>query len=89
MMGVAEKSNRRGGVQQALQRLRGSEHVFVFILKCAVDQHDPIGGQRPARKIGQPLQVLGLQLRRCVQSTAAFATGLKSSAVITPEIALS
>ena len=88
MMGVAEKRNRRGGVQQSFQRLRGSEYVFVLILKCAVNQHDPVGGQRPARQIGQPFQVLGFSCS-LVQSTAAFAIGLKSSAVITPEMALS
>src|ERR1700687_4691708 len=37
VMRVPEESDGGGGVQKTVQGLRGSEDVFVFILKCAVD----------------------------------------------------
>jgi len=36
-MRVPEESDGGGGIQKTVQSLRGSEDVFVFILKCAVD----------------------------------------------------
>src|SRR2546430_286786 len=51
VMGVAEESDRCGGVQETVKGLRRCEDVFVFILKRAVDQNHAVprkrsGGQR-------------------------------------------
>src|SRR6267378_1444807 len=50
VMRVPEESDGGGGIQKTVQGLRGSEYVFVFILKCAVDKHDAIRRERPARQ---------------------------------------
>src|SRR6267378_3292573 len=46
VVGVPEESNFGGGVQQALEGLRGSEDVFVLIVKRAVNKHDDISRKR-------------------------------------------
>jgi hypothetical protein len=63
MMRVPEESDRRGGIEQAIEGLCGSEDVFIFILKRAVNEHDAVGCQRSARQSCQPGEVLGLELR--------------------------
>ncbi len=63
MMGVSEKSNFGCGIKKAVERLRGREYVFVFILKRAVHQNNSVGGKRSVRKSRKPGKVLGVQLR--------------------------
>src|ERR1700682_6489290 len=63
VMRVPEESDGGGGVQKTIQGLRGSEDVFVFILKCAVDKHDAIRRKRPARQSREAREVLPLYLR--------------------------
>jgi len=47
VVGVPEESNFGSGVQQALESLRGSEDVFVLIVKRAVNKHDAIRRKGP------------------------------------------
>jgi hypothetical protein len=50
VMRVPEESDCGGGFQEAVEGLRGSEDVFVFILKCAVNKHYAIGRKRSVRQ---------------------------------------
>ncbi len=50
VMRVPEESDCGGGVQETVKGLRGSEDVFVFILKRAVDKHDAIRRKRSMRQ---------------------------------------
>ena len=43
MMGMPKKGHFRGGIEQPFQGLSRSENIFVFILKCAVDENYPFG----------------------------------------------
>src|SRR5713226_2662521 len=47
---VPEECDCGGGVQKTFEGLRGSEDVFVFILKRAVDEHDAIRRERSMRQ---------------------------------------
>ena len=63
MMGVPEKCDFSGGIQQPIESLRGCEYVFIFILKRAVYQNDSVSGERSMGKRGKPGEILGIQLR--------------------------
>src|SRR5579863_1682359 len=63
MMRVAEKRHVRCGVEQSLERLRRREHIFVFVLKRTVNQHDAIRFERARRKLRDPFQIVGRKLR--------------------------
>jgi len=63
MMGVAEKSDLGGGVEKAIKSLRGREDVLIFILKRAVHQNDTACGEWAVRQLGEPREILGIQLR--------------------------
>jgi hypothetical protein len=63
MMGVAEKSDLGGGIEKAVKSLRGREDVFIFILKRAVYQNDTAGSERAVRQLGEPREILCVQLR--------------------------
>src|SRR5208282_569674 len=63
MMSVPEKSDFGGGVQKAIESLRGREDIFVLVLKGAVYQNDAVGGERSVRQIREPSEILGVQLR--------------------------
>jgi hypothetical protein len=52
VVSVAKKGDRRGRVQQAIERLRGSENIFVLVVKCSVNEHNAVCGQRTLRQRG-------------------------------------
>src|SRR5277367_1209382 len=63
MVRVAIKSYRERGIEKAFQGLRGSEHIFIFILESAVDENNPFGLHRTLRKQCNPFEILRLELR--------------------------
>jgi hypothetical protein len=63
VMSVAEKSDFGGGIEEAVKSLRGREDVFIFILKRAVHQNDPVCSERAVRQLGEPREILCVQLR--------------------------
>ena len=63
MMGVAEKSDFGGGIEKAIKSLRGCEDVFIFILKRAVHQNNTVCSERAVRQVGEPCEILSVQLR--------------------------
>jgi len=63
MMSMSEKSYGRSGIQEAVQRLGRSEHVFILILKRAVYQNNAVCGKRSLWQRGKPVEILRAQLR--------------------------
>ena len=47
---MAEESDFGGGIQKTVEGLRGSENVFILVLKRSVDKHNAIGGKRSLRQ---------------------------------------
>src|ERR1700739_2966228 len=57
MMCVPKESYLAGGIQKAFEGLRGSENVFVFVLKSPMHQNDSFGFQRTLGKAREPSQI--------------------------------
>src|SRR6266404_9288522 len=63
VMRVTEESDFRSGIQEPVKRLRGREHIFIFVLKRTVNEYNAVGGERARRKPREPGQVFGFKLK--------------------------
>ena len=82
MMRVTKKRHICRRVEKSFERLRRREHVFVFILKRAVHQEQFRPSRAGPTVAPKSISNCRQKVATRVQSTAAFATGLKSSVSI-------
>ena len=54
VMRVAEEGDFGGGIQEPVERLRGREDVFIFVLKRPMDEYDAVGSERPRGQRREP-----------------------------------
>src|ERR1700721_4671032 len=70
-MGVAEESDLRGRIQQAVDCLGGREDVFVFIAERTVNHHKAVHCQRSLLQTLEPFAIFTTQLIAGPQSDSA------------------
>src|SRR5260370_38140805 len=62
-MRMTEEGDFGGRVQETIESLRWRKHIFVFILKRAMNQHDAVRCQWTRWQRGEPGGVIRLELR--------------------------
>src|SRR5579864_2342498 len=70
-MGMTKKSDRGRSVDQAIEGLRGSEHVFVLVTRRAVNDGEAVNRCRPSRQFFEVFAKFRAQLVACPKRSIA------------------